>query len=900
MAIHKEEEVSPQRPKLMVISHTHWDREWYQPFQVFRLRLVELIDDLLEILRSEPEYRHFTLDGQTVVLEDYLEIRPERRRELEELIGSGRLVVGPWYVLPDEFIVGGESLVRNLLVGRRVARAFGGSMDVGYLPDQFGHVGQMPQILRGFGIDTAVLWRGVSPDLAGRDFRWRAPDGSEVLAVHLVEGYFNAVRLPAAEAALRPRLAELMAQLAQRAGSGVLPLMNGSDHVFPQRDLLQVLATARELLPEADVVQGTLPELAREVRRAERLGDLPLHAGELRHCRLAPVLPGVLSARVWLKQRNAACERLLTQWAEPATALASLAGVDGGRLPSRRAALARAWQYLLQNHAHDSICGCSVDDVHDEMRARFKWVEQMAATVAEKSRRDLAGAVDTLSGAGREACQAALVVFNSQSGPRTDCLLLRARLRPGERLRAWRDEGVAVPVQVLSTRPAEAAARDMHGGIIGSVLDLAPEGEAEEQELALLASDVPERGYCVLHVAAQPSPQPPPSETEGEMSPAAVENEHFRLTARSDGAFDLLDKASGEVWERLGLLVDGGDAGDEYNYCPPPLDRAVVGPAQPVVARVAEAGPVRFSVESRGSLRLPAALAPDRSARADAEVECPFVLRASLYPGVRRVDFALEVANNAADHRLRAHFPLRGEACASLAEGHFELVERATSVPPAGEDWVEQPLGTHPHQGLVLAGGLAVVAPGLPEYEIVRAEGRSAVALTLLRAVGWLSRDDLATRRGHAGPGIPTPGAQAIGRHAFAFAVFLHEGEPARALSEAHRFANPLVAEAAAVHEGPLPPRMRFLQVSPPQVVLTALKPAEEGEGIVVRLYNPSAEPLEAVVEFWRADLAAALVDLEERPRRPLPCEGGRVVVPLGPRQIGTVKFGQRRPRVER
>ena len=140
---------APEPVTLLVVSHTHWDREWYLPFQLYRIKLVRLIDRLLAILDSDPAYAYFMLDGQTVVLEDYLEVRPERRADLEGYIRSGRVLAGPWYILPDEFLVGGEAVIRNLLRGHAIARQFGGVMEVGYVPDPFGQISQLPQILRG-------------------------------------------------------------------------------------------------------------------------------------------------------------------------------------------------------------------------------------------------------------------------------------------------------------------------------------------------------------------------------------------------------------------------------------------------------------------------------------------------------------------------------------------------------------------------------------------------------------------------------------------------------------------------------------------------------------------------------------------------------------------------------
>src|SRR5687767_6243762 len=164
------------RRAVHIVPHTHWDREWYSPFQTFRLRLVDLLDGFLPQLEEDLSYARFLLDGQMAVVEDYLEVRPEAAAVLKRLAAAGRLAMGPWYTLPDEFLVSGETHVRNVQRGLRVATRFGGAMDVGYLPDMFGHVGQMPQLLRLFGFEHAVVWRGVPSAIDRSGFWWVAPD----------------------------------------------------------------------------------------------------------------------------------------------------------------------------------------------------------------------------------------------------------------------------------------------------------------------------------------------------------------------------------------------------------------------------------------------------------------------------------------------------------------------------------------------------------------------------------------------------------------------------------------------------------------------------------------------------------------------------------------------------
>jgi alpha-mannosidase len=344
-----------------VVFHTHWDREWYLPFAVYRRRLVALIDSLLLALEREPELR-FHLDGQMALVDDYLELRPERVAALRRAAAAGRITLGPWYTLPDEHLASGEALIRNLELGIACAGRLGRPMLVGYLPDQFGHTAQMPQVLRRLGIERAVLWRGVPAAIPSTVFTWEALDGSAVTAVHLRDGYGHAVDLPLEPAALRARIDQLVAAQRERSPGGPWLLMSGDDHTpVPLGAALALRALDGGRTAAASSIEDFV---------AVQPGPGGRWRGELHSAATSNVLKGTLSARFPLKLRHAALERRLERYVEPALALSEQ------RWPERE--LAYCWRQLILNSAHDSICGCSIDQVHEQATERLAKAEALA------------------------------------------------------------------------------------------------------------------------------------------------------------------------------------------------------------------------------------------------------------------------------------------------------------------------------------------------------------------------------------------------------------------------------------------------------------------------------------------------------------------------------------------
>jgi mannosylglycerate hydrolase len=873
--------MSRRRFTLHVVSHTRWDREWHRPFQDLRLKQVYLMDTLLDALTAEPRFASFTLDGQTILLDDYLEVRPEERHRIASLVQEGRLEIGPWHVSTDEFLVSPEALVRNLQLGAQTAAQFGARMDVGYLPNSSGHIGQMPQILRDFGITSAVIMRGLGD--APAELWWEAPDGSQVLVSYLRDGYNNATLLPATEDELKAALVKARDSLKKHSATDILLLMNGGDHQTAQLEVPDLIGAIKKRFRGTQVVHSSLSAYLDEVLSSNH--DLPTVVGELRSPQRFHLKAGVLSARMWIKQRNHAIQTLLERWAEPFSAWATLldsgqppsatSGLDGsrGRLRSPASLTAHAWRILLQNHHHDSIGGCSVDQVVHEMQVRFDQAEQVAQEIADQNLDYLAGQVDTNSLPG-DTPLLPVVVFNAAGHAYTDIVSVQVSPPPD----LWPFEvidetGTPVPFDVTGDLPED------------------PDEPPAALEVRFVAQDIPAFGYRTYALRpAEALPGPPEADEE-----PTIENEFLSVTVDpGDGTLTLFDKRSGQSFPGLNCYVDGGDCGDVYSHCPPRRDTIIDIATNTPLTTERRVSTVEQSLRFLQIYRLPNELAGKRDARLQLAAQfapLPIVTTLRITQGVPRVDIETSVTNTARDHRLRVHFPTGIVAQEAFYDGHFEVIRRPVALPGAEDTsrWVEQPVPEVPQRAFVTVPGdetsLTIANRGLPEVAILaNDDGGTEIALTLLRCVGWLSRDDLDNRQGSPGPQLEMPGAQCRGEHLFSYSVIPHCSDPLPAWQEAWGFQTPVVARVTDLQAGRLPLSGSLATVDNPAFVLSAVKTAAYGEGLIVRGYSISQEREQ--VELWTGlpFTHAERVRLDETP----------VDLPLSVEESGRYRFEAR------
>jgi len=875
------------RRQVHIVPHTHWDREWHQPFQTFRLRLVDLLDELLDQLERDPGYAHFLLDGQMAVVDDYLAVRPEAERRLRDLATSGRLAMGPWYALPDEFLVSGETLVRNLQRGLRSAARFGGAMEVGYLPDMFGHVAQMPQLLRLFGLEHAVVWRGVPAAIDRSGFWWQAPDGSTVRAEYLPLGYGNGALVPDDAKALLRRIGEFEEEHGDLLVGPIL-WMNGTDHLMPQPWLGRVVAEAQALAAagEADL-DLRVCSLAEHLAAAPTDG-LPTWTGELRSGARANLLVGVASNRVDVKQAAARAERALERLAEPLSALFLPAEAWPATL------LDAAWLEVIRNSAHDSICACSADPVVDAVLHRFAEATQIAHGLTERA---LGALGATIGVDGRTP-----VVVNPTARPRAgvvELTLAGAQVPAGCQVVATRPadqvllDGAAVevatvmvseleylrwitsftiedaagaellqvqrePAGTLVTPPVRAALAALRAAHAGAAVRVRVTNEPEVTVLAPV-EEIPGFGWQAWEGSATAAPVT--------VTAASLANGLVRVEVDlADGTF-ALDGLTG-----LGQLVDGGDVGDTYTWCPPADDALVTRP-RTVRTEVLEAGPVRGRLAVVRTYELPThADAAARHGAAVVTVTTTLELRAG--EDLVRVEVAWD-NHRLRDHRLRVHLPLPQPARTSRAECAFAVVERGLEAEGGP---TEPGLPTFPSRRFVQAGGLTLVHEGLLEYELTDVDdaGARTLALTLLRANGMLSQGPMPTRPLPAGPVTPLEGPQLQQPVTCRFAVHTGGRDP---YAVADEVLVPLLVTRGGGPTAGGPPRGQALAVDGAEVSAVV----REAGQLVVRLFNPTAAPATAHLPGRRG----WVVDLRGRPIAPF-----EETVELAPAQIATLTVG--------
>ncbi|MBN1477637.1 hypothetical protein JXA47_12855 [Candidatus Sumerlaeota bacterium] len=917
--------------EIHVVANTHWDREFRDSFEKTRAHLVEMMDTVLDILERDPPYASFTLDGHTILAEDYLEIRPERREQIARLLCERRLFVGPWFTLPDAMNIGAEAIVRNLLWGCRTARDLGGEpMRVGYIPANWGQPGQIPQILRGFGIESALIYRGISPHECPSEFLWRSPDGSEVLGhrfhrlarynwyyrvhrpatrgkdwldkdhtiagsgecpVRVADGRARGAanfRLIAPEVkVLSERVADAVRDmLALEAGDASTPLflaMHGHDVSVAHPLDPEVVRLADEALPDTRVFLSNLEDFMRRVGEELDRESAVVLTGErrmnLKEGFWTYLLPGTVSIRPALKVQNFEAETALAQIAEP---LAAMAWTHGAEWPW--ASLDRAWRLLLSNHTHDAIAGCAPDVVSEDVAFRARQALDLADVVAEHAMAHLA---QSAAPANLPSDAAALVAFNTLPFPRQEVIEVEVAMPS--------DLGEST-VEIDTAEPLEEIARVRDSlfvdnpwdvptitGVTNVRLRIATRLGAMSCHAITVAPGDSEIGAASQAARSHLSDELPPEVTRP--SESALDNGLIRIEAQPDGTVTLTHHATGRVFQGAGRFLDEGALGTFWWPESPKRDRAIRsdGPAE---IEIVESGLLQSTLQIRVRMEIPRECIGD--ARSEATVPLEIETRCTLRMGDLLVRVEVSLNNQARDHRLRVLFPTGIRTDHVDAGAHFDVIRRPIAHPDC-DGWIEPFHGTAPMQGFVDLSdgevGLALIPHGLLEYEVFD-DAERTLALTLFRSIPI--RLAVSEEKQEV---LPDPGPLCLGPQRFQFALYPHAGDchASACWRESQRFNTPVRVVQAGRGRGERGPASGLIRIDNPRIAVTAVKRAEESDRLVVRLFNASDRDETAEITLGFPAATVHLARLDETGIREIPVKGSAFSLTIVPHRIETL-----------
>lgn len=883
-----------------IIPHTHWDREWRYPVWKNRMLLIEFMDELLDILDRDDEYHCFLLDGQTAPIDDYLEVKPQNREKVAKYIRDGRIAVGPWYTLPDLYPLDGECLVRNLLKGIRTAEKYGKCMKVGYNSFGWGQTAQFPQLYKGFGMDFIICAKKVSKDRAPEsEFMWEGPDGTRMLTTRLGDNaranfYFYTylygkygINCLSHEFAYRPELSGTAVHHAEPGHEDedfflISPKMdykkewlekgfldaergtedtvakndrlylNGTDFSTPHPELSRMLKELKEIFPDEEFVNTRLEEYAERMHKVLDKDSLRTVFGELRDGPSCDCSGNALASRMYLKLLNKKAEDLLLHKAEPFMAVNFLLGnsYESGYL-------AKAWEYMLKSHPHDSINGVTQDKTADDVEYRLNQAVEMGQVLMDEA---AYGIIRRLDMREKKEGRQALIVFNphpfeieeickvSVNTPREESVWsFRAEDIHGNELKVQeiaRDEKT-YPVHDLEARPWPFAA-DRHTCYVET-------------------GKIPAMGYKVIYL----EPKSHFSRThfywmemrrsEGAdicASDNILENENLKVTVNFNGTWNIFDKQTGKTYENLHYFEDAGDVGNYWAYYPPYHNEIYTTLTNAASVWCEDNGPLSATLGIRYSMELPKTGYESKCGvygegrRSEEKESFEILSYITLKKGAKSLNVHTIVENHARNHRLRVAFPTGIQADTVDTAGHF-CVDRRPAYPVKDADGKFYPeMRTLPMQIFADVSdekkGLGIVNNCFTEYEM---KADQTLYITLFRAMGNM----IVTWWEAVGEFPGKDGSQLLRRMEFEYAVYPHCGnwEKAETYAEARRVNTPaMVYQIMGECRGELPLEQELLKIDDKNLQVSALKKSENRESLILRVYNPTGKTIDTDISL--------------------------------------------------
>ncbi|MEZ8357021.1 mannosylglycerate hydrolase [Vibrio splendidus] len=872
--------------RVHITPHMHWDREWYFTTEESRILLVNNMEEIMNRLESDPEYKYYVLDGQTAVLEDYFAIKPENTERVKALVEAGKLIIGPWYSQTDTMQVSGESIVRNMMYGIRDCMKFGDAMKIGYLPDSFSMSSQLPMIYNGFDITRAMFWRGCSERHGTNktEFLWQSNDGSEVTAQVLPLGYAIGKYLPQDEEGLRARLDKYFPVLEKPSVTKDILLPNGHDQMPIQKDIFEVMDKLREIYPDREFSMSRFEEVFEKVEAAR--DQLDIIKGEFNDGKYMRVHRTISSTRMDIKLIHAEIENKIVNILEPLASIAWTLGFE-----YHHGLIEKMWKESMKNHAHDSIGCCCSDKVHAEILNRYILADDMATNLIHFYKRKI---VDHMPD--REGCDK-LAMFNLSPYEREEVVNTTITIRAQE-FSIFDENENPVEYFIQNKRqidPGKVDRQIVHYG------NYDPFMEFDIQ----IKRSVPAMGFTTLHIQGNEKGAVKVAEQKDYL----LENEYYRINVNDNGTLTIFDKETEQVFDQVLRLEDGSDDGDEYDYSPSRQEWLLYSDEFPVETSIDHQG-FQSVANIAFLMNVPANLA-EREERTGqngfVEAQCQVVLK----QGSRRIEVRMELDNQADDHRVRVLVPTPFVSETVVADNQFGCITRPTNDPAMAvweeEKWKEAPVPVYQLMNFAALengnAGMAIMSNGLREFEVIASQGdenRDTFALTLFRGIGVLGKEELLLRPGRpSGIKIPTPDSQVRGKLVCEFTLCGFSGNHIDANIMAQARDNvtqiecynkiPYNAMKLNVGEQNLPMSFSLLSKQQAGAVLSVLKKAEDEDALIMRVYNPAETgSVSDSISFTQTVSSWKETSMDERVR-----EGDVAIETFGDLSFGDLSFGE-------
>lgn len=788
---------------------THWDREWYKTFEEFRLRLCDVMNDIFQKLENN-EINSFYLDGQTIALNDYLEIFPDKKEYVTNLIKNEKLFVGPFYDLADEFLVNGESLARNLLIGINETINYGANPDnfVGYLPDAFGHSAWLPMLFVKSKINKAIVWRGVKD--AMQEFLWKSPDGSKIKTVYLPAGYFQDFFSKKSYAKNLNALLEKLEKYTDNNTPILLPV--GADHLACEDIIKSKIKNFNRNNKKFKIKLSSLKEYFESTKDNT---DFETITGELRNNANSNILASVFSSKIHLKQQNMLCQWRLGKIVEPLYSLMLMNNL----LKSKKENTDYAWKTLIQNHAHDSICGCSLDAVHRENEMRFEKVLQICNSLLDNAKYNLAEKISKKE----------LGLINLSNYDFSGVISF------------YSDKKLPLPIVGKKKLFPIEISQDIHN---------IPVQEHYKYYYEYLINVENLKG---MSFAKQPFNTI--KNTDLKLDKNTIENEFLQVKINNDGTLNLKNKLSNIEFKNIFKITNEADVGDSYNFSCILNDSPIV--AEYKKSQIIEDNSLRKVLRLTYEMLVPSH-AKNINERSKKLLKHIFDVDLILTIASKRLDIKINYENYSKDQIIKVNFNLPKSIEKTVSEDTFGVIERnfirdynyKDNLPK--EKFKETDININCMQRFVMAENLCVLTKGLQEYEVFK----NNLNITILRSFGCISRKTLLTRTSAAGPPLPTPEGQCLGKQTAELSLMITDNEN-EAFKEADFYYNPIIAVDGKGAKSSLN-AFDFINIPEPFYVYN-IKEAENRDGVIVKVFNLSDKmeslSLEKNMEIFEVNL---------------------------------------------